>query len=88
MSIVFYSKNGCPFCNRLEDLLKELGLPYNKIIPQPNSYDDLKKKTKMNTFPMIYIGEELIGGYTEFNTLCLTNELQKKLKLIGIDLEV
>jgi glutaredoxin len=30
-SILLYSKRGCPFCNKLKDLLKEDKIPYIEI---------------------------------------------------------
>lgn len=88
MCIMFYAKKGCSFCLKLENLLNEWGLPYKKHYPQQQEIDELKQKTSMKTFPMVFIGHECIGGFTEFQTLLISNELQKKLKLHGIDLEI
>ena len=80
-----YAKAGCYYCERLEKLLESLKLQYGKIYP--TNMDQVKKKTGMNTFPMVFIGNELIGGYTEFHTLYITGELEKKLIAQGIHLE-
>lgn len=88
MCISFYAKKGCVFCEKLEQLLKDIKIPYEKIYPDPGQIAQLKELTKMKTFPMVFIGKECIGGFTEFNTLYITNGLEKKLKLFGIDLEI
>lgn len=76
----FYSKVGCPFCDALENDLKKYKLEYEKIIPGKDEIAKLKVSTKMNTFPMLFIGNELIGGYNDFEKLVMTNSLEEKLK--------
>lgn len=85
--IKFYAKAKCVYCIKLEQLLKELKLPYDKIYPNDNEIQSLKDKYKMKTFPMVFLGNELIGGFTDFEHLLMTNELEKKLKAHGIYLE-
>jgi glutaredoxin len=88
MAIVFYAKQGCTYCDKLETLLKSINVPYDKIYL--NNIDDItrvKQKTSMKTFPMILIGNEVVGGFKEFNTLYITNQLAKKLIPYGINLE-
>jgi glutaredoxin len=88
MAIVFYAKHGCIFCEKLETLLKSLNLPYTKnYISNIGDTNRLKELTNMSSFPMVFIGNEVIGGFTEFNTLYITNQLGKKLISFGINLE-
>lgn len=88
MSILFYSKEFCPFCKKLEDLLLEYSIPFKKVTPTKTEIDGIKNITKMTTFPMVMIGEECIGGYTEFYILLMTNGLEDKLKENNIDIKV
>ncbi len=70
--VTVYSKNGCKYCDKLKDRFKELKIQY---VEKRYSTDDpsyktdvelLKTFSKMNTFPMVYFGLELVGGYSEF----------------------
>lgn len=88
MSILFYSKDMCIFCKKLEDLLFEYSIPFKKITPTSAEIDEIKRFTKMTTFPMVLIGNECIGGYTEFYHLLMTNGLEDKLKANNIDIKV
>lgn len=84
--IVFYSKENCIYCSSLETDLKSLGLTYTKITPSPNEIPEIKQKTNMNTFPMIFFGTKCIGGYQEFNSMLLSNTIGEKLNEIGINI--
>lgn len=85
--IYFYGKEGCVWCERLEGQLSMMELPYKKIMVQPDECVKIKQVTGMNTFPMLYIGETLIGGYTEFNQLVLTNKLEDLLIKNGLSID-
>jgi len=88
MAIIFYAKPGCIFCKKLETLLLSLKLPFKQIyVTKSEDIDRLKQLTNMNSFPMVFIGKEVIGGFSEFNTLYISNELGKKLIPFGINLE-
>jgi len=87
-TILFYAKENCIFCTSLEADLKSLGLPYIKKYPNPEDIPVLKQVTGMSTFPMLFFGSNLIGGYQEFNSLVMTNQLNEKLKEIGINVSI
>jgi len=80
----FYSKEGCIYCASLESDLKSMCIPYTKKVPCPEDIAALKVKTGMSTFPMIFIGEECIGGYKDFNHMVMTNTLGEKLNAHNI----
>lgn len=80
--VTFYAKQNCIFCESMEADLVSLGVPYAKIYPQGEQLDKLKKL--MPTFPMMFINDELIGGYDEFSRLLSTNVFQEKLKKFDI----
>jgi glutaredoxin 3 len=58
--IVIYALETCPYCHRALTLLDQAGLKYTKIIVSSNEKEKMKikKKTGMNTFPMIFIQDE------------------------------
>ena len=78
--VVFFSKVGCPYCDKLEQDLINMEIPFEKIIPLTEEIPELKVMTKMTTFPMVYIGKECIGGYSDFSNLIATNNLQNKIQ--------
>lgn len=71
MSIVVHSKTTCPYCTKAKQFLIKLGLTYQEVLYDPTSpdYEERKNalvaKSNMRTFPQIYIGNELIGGYDD-----------------------
>lgn len=69
--IKIYTKNYCPFCDRAKALFKGKNVSFSeiKVDDQPELYTELKQKTGMMTVPQIFIGEKLIGGYTELAAL-------------------
>jgi glutaredoxin 3 len=69
--IVIYTKNYCPYCDRAKNLLTAKHAVYEEINVEekPGFYEELKKKTGMMTVPQIFIGEKLIGGYTDLAAL-------------------
>ena len=77
----FYSKESCIYCNMLENDLKDFNLKYKKVDITNSEVDisSIREKSGMNTFPIIYLNDTLIGGYTEFKHRLITNNLGKNL---------
>jgi glutaredoxin 3 len=78
--IVVYSRAICPYCVRAKELLKSLGLSFKEIIVADDDEKtrlSLIERTGHKTFPMIFIGEAFIGGFTELSELDLAGELTK-----------
>lgn len=86
-AIFFFSKEGCPYCDKLTEALNELDLPYSKymVSGNPEESRQLKEATGIPTYPMLFFGAAAIGGYSDFMRLQLTSQLQEKLKAIGIE---
>lgn len=92
-NVFFFSKDGCHYCLLLEKDLNTLNIPYTKC--QLDSSDPdyeahvsyLKQQTGMKTFPMLYFGSKLIGGYTDFQKLGMTGRLAEELAPLGIKFE-
>ena len=80
--IVIYTKNYCPYCDRAKNLFKAKKATYEEINVEdkPDFYDELKKKTGMMTVPQIFIGDKLIGGYTDLAALDQKGGLDPLLK--------
>lgn len=81
--IKLYVTTFCGFCVQAKRLLKQLNLDYTEI----NLDDDPELRMKLSqenggwrTVPMIFIGEEFIGGFQELAALHSQGELLKKVK--------
>jgi glutaredoxin len=55
----------CPFCERAAALLDQKGLPYQLRALHRDELLPIAKKAGMSTVPIIYLGDELIGGASE-----------------------
>ena len=66
--IRIYTTAVCPFCDQAKSLFKQLGLEFTEIrIDQdPELFKRLSDENKgWRTVPMIFVGEEFLGGYTD-----------------------
>ncbi len=81
--VTVYSKDYCPYCDRAKDLLKRKGVQFEAIELQdhPGEFEKLKERTGLMTVPQIFIGETLIGGYTDMAALDRDGQLDKMLGL-------
>ncbi len=62
-----YSTEPCPFCSQAKALLQRRGLEFEEInlSKDPEGRAELAARTGMMTFPQVFVGDELIGGFTE-----------------------
>ena len=81
--VTVYSKDYCPYCDRAKAMLKGKGVAFEAIELQdnPGEFAKLKEKTGLMTVPQIFIGERLVGGYSDLADLDRSGELDK---LLGI----
>ena len=65
--IKMYSTEPCPFCSQAKALLQRRGLEFEEInlSKDPEGRAELAARTGMMTFPQVFVGEELIGGFNE-----------------------
>ena len=86
MKIHIISKEGCKYCVKAKEFMKEHNIPF---IAQDTEYDisKIKRETNQKKFPYIYVRNEehtFIGGYKElvhaYDTM--------KLKELGIEYEL
>lgn len=67
-----YSINNCPFCTRAKMLLQQNKIDFEEILIDTNDDSaiiELQQKSNMRTFPQIFVGDKLIGGFTELHAL-------------------
>jgi len=62
-------------------LLKKKGVPYTDIAldKDPDLRREIEAKSGRRTVPMIFIGEQAIGGFDELDALEKSGELDEKL---------
>ncbi len=79
--VTIYTTTYCPFCSRAKKLFERKGIPYKEIDVTDDSRlrDELEEKTGWMTVPMIFIGDDFIGGSDELHALEESGELEKKL---------
>tara|TARA_R100001129_G_C5174916_1_gene205953 strand:+ start:70 stop:306 length:237 start_codon:yes stop_codon:yes gene_type:complete len=67
MKFTVYSKNGCPYCNKVEKVLQlaELQHVVYKLGTDFNREEFYSKFGEGSTFPRVTMDEELIGGCSE-----------------------
>ena len=77
-----YIKDGCPYCDKARELiLDELkaSLHLINISLQPDIREVIAKETGQKTVPVIYIGDEFIGGCDDLFDLNESGQLEVKI---------
>lgn len=72
VEITVYTKTPCPYCIRAKNLLQERGLKFKEIHVSDDDHctrEELFEKTGFKTFPQIFFGNHVVGGYTELKAL-------------------
>ena len=67
MNAIVWSKENCMFCDQAKALLNQKGIAFEerKIGDGWTKEDLLEAVPTARTVPQIFLGEELIGGFTE-----------------------
>ena len=67
MEVKVYSTTTCPWCVRVKDYLKELGVTFTEIniTGDKAAARELVKKTKQMAVPVTFIGEKYVVGFDE-----------------------
>ena len=81
--VTVYTTDSCPHCTRAKHLLKQKGIAFKEvnITNDSETRDKLEQKTGWMTLPMIFIGEEFIGGADDLYALEESGKLRLKLNL-------
>lgn len=70
--VTVYTMDYCPYCERAKSLLKQRGIAFEEIrvaMDDEAKWNELEKRSGMKTMPMIWAGEQLVGGYTDLTDL-------------------
>ncbi len=80
--VVIYTTDYCPHCRRAKDLLARKNIPFQEIdvTNDQAKRDAIEEKTGWMTVPVIFIGDELIGGADDLYGLEASGKLDSKLK--------
>lgn len=84
-AVRIYTKPGCPYCEAAAGLLRSLDLPFEETDVQKDP--DLRARLSAEngnypTVPMIFLGDEFVGGYTELQALHDRGELVPRVDAI------
>jgi len=62
--ITIYTKNDCKWCDLLKVLLKRKSIEFTQHNINPDDFDEFKSKHNIETLPILYHGDNLVGGYS------------------------
>jgi glutaredoxin 3 len=67
MKAIVWSKDQCPYCVQAKTLLESRGIEYEeRNVSQDWTREQLLEAVPTaRTLPQIFLGEELVGGFTE-----------------------
>ena len=77
-----YSKNHCSYCDAVKRLFKKLNIEFEEqnLEKNPEERERLSALAGgYRTMPMVWIGDEFIGGYTDVEALHLSGQLFAKI---------
>lgn len=65
-NVVIYTKDHCPFSKRVKEYLTSEKVDFKQIRvdDDPKTYDELKKKTNLQTVPQVFVDGKFIGSAT------------------------
>lgn len=77
--VIVFSKDTCPYCQKLEVSLQRYCIPYKKVTVTPAIRDNLVSYTQCKTVPQLFINNRFIGGFTDFqaNIVQILKELER-----------
>ncbi len=76
-----YVTTYCGYCRRAEKLLQAKGIPYEEIdvTGDLDARDELIRRTRWRTVPVIFVKDRLVGGFQELAALNRSGELDRML---------
>ncbi|MDD5218493.1 MAG: glutaredoxin 3 [Candidatus Omnitrophica bacterium] len=80
--IRIYTTDYCPHCTRAKRLLEQKGVSFEEIdvTRDTATRQKIEDQTGWMTVPMIFIGDEFIGGADDLYALEESGELDRKLQ--------
>lgn len=82
-TVTLYTYDHCPYCDAAKALMKSRSIPFEETRVSRSNADliqQLAKRSGMRTFPQIWVGETLIGGYTDMERLDREGKLMDLVK--------
>lgn len=78
-AVKMYTWGACPFCIRAKALLSSKSIPFEEINldGKDQELQELRQRTGQRTVPQIFIGDKLIGGFTDLAALDANGELDR-----------
>jgi glutaredoxin 3 len=78
--ITIYSTPVCPYCKRAKAFFDGQGVQYKEVdlASNPTLRDEMVEKYQWQTVPMIFVGDEFIGGYDDMMNLVAENKFFEK----------
>lgn len=80
--ITIYSTKYCGYCRAAEDLLRRHGVDFRVVdvtYDRETRADLVERAQGRRTVPVIFLGEDIIGGYRELAALMASGELMRRL---------
>ncbi|MFA6600302.1 MAG: glutaredoxin 3 [Candidatus Omnitrophota bacterium] len=70
-AVRIYTKQVCPYCRRAKELLKSKEVAFEEVDVSEDQAkrDELAAKTGMATVPLIFIGDQFVGGSDDLQEL-------------------
>jgi len=82
--VTIYTTRTCPFCHGAKQLFGSLGIDFEEqtLDGRPELRQELARANKWRTVPMIFIGGQFVGGFTDALDLHRDGELEKMLRTV------
>lgn len=77
--VTVYTTRFCGYCVRAKSLLEKRGIPYQEVSLEGDHArrKELVAKTGWRTVPMIFVGDEFVGGFDDLNKLDRSGKLSE-----------
>lgn len=79
--VLIYTQDHCPYCVHAQMLLESKKIPYEKRKREEHAdaISGIMEQYSYFSFPMIFIGEKFIGGFSDLKALSDSKELDSLL---------
>ena len=79
--VKIYTWSTCPFCIRAKQFLNQKGVAFEELVldGKDEELQQLRSRTGFRTVPQIFIGDKMIGGYTDMVALEQSGQLDELL---------
>jgi len=69
--VKIYTTSVCPYCIRAKNLFKSLNVPFEEVSLErnPGLRQQLSEQHNWRTVPMIFVGDQFLGGFDDVNAL-------------------